>query len=226
MSSAGLNKRREPEGGLAWTGRKLCWEEVQNQAVELPELFMVFGSHWQPWACQQMAESSTVWIRGDDLAQGEYKALLELSKTKISTKTFPSRLLSLMCGNHSVRKLGGSRLSHFPLCVWWLEVCIYVFVMLDPQDRSFPTNSTGSAAKRGVTGQQGLPDSTQPWFPVSLLGCWWWWFHCQVVSNSCNPMDCSLLDSSVHGILQARILEWVAIWLGGKKMTFVKLPER
>ena len=27
----------------------------------------------------------------------------------------------------------------------------------------------------------------------------------------CNPMDCSLPNSSVHGILQARILEWVAI---------------
>ena len=27
----------------------------------------------------------------------------------------------------------------------------------------------------------------------------------------CNPMDCSPPDSSVHGILQARILEWVAI---------------
>ena len=27
----------------------------------------------------------------------------------------------------------------------------------------------------------------------------------------CNPMDCSLPDSSVHGISQARILEWVAI---------------
>ena len=27
----------------------------------------------------------------------------------------------------------------------------------------------------------------------------------------CNPMDCSLPDSSVHGILQARILEWVAV---------------
>ena len=26
-----------------------------------------------------------------------------------------------------------------------------------------------------------------------------------------NPMDCSLLGSSVHGISQARILEWVAI---------------
>ena len=29
----------------------------------------------------------------------------------------------------------------------------------------------------------------------------------------CSPMDCSLPDSSVHGILQARILEWVAISL-------------
>ena len=27
----------------------------------------------------------------------------------------------------------------------------------------------------------------------------------------CNPMDCSLPGSSVHGILQARILEWVPI---------------
>ena len=27
----------------------------------------------------------------------------------------------------------------------------------------------------------------------------------------CDLMDCSLLGSSVHGILQARILEWVAI---------------
>ena len=27
----------------------------------------------------------------------------------------------------------------------------------------------------------------------------------------CNPMDCSLPGSSVHGILQVRILEWVAI---------------
>ena len=31
------------------------------------------------------------------------------------------------------------------------------------------------------------------------------------VYNSCNPMDCSLSGSSVHGISQAGILEWVAI---------------
>ena len=29
--------------------------------------------------------------------------------------------------------------------------------------------------------------------------------------NLCDPMDCSPPGSSVHGILQARILEWVAI---------------
>ena len=32
-----------------------------------------------------------------------------------------------------------------------------------------------------------------------------------LVVSLCDPMDYSLLGSSVHGILQARILEWVAI---------------
>ena len=27
----------------------------------------------------------------------------------------------------------------------------------------------------------------------------------------CDPMDCNLLGSSVHGILQARILKWIDI---------------
>ena len=39
--------------------------------------------------------------------------------------------------------------------------------------------------------------------------------HILLISQSCptlcDPMDCSLPGSSVHGILQARILEWVAI---------------
>ena len=38
---------------------------------------------------------------------------------------------------------------------------------------------------------------------------------CILVAQSCptlcDPIDCSLLGSSVHGILQTRILEWVAI---------------
>ena len=39
----------------------------------------------------------------------------------------------------------------------------------------------------------------------------WWRFSHSVMSDSCDPMDCSLPGSSVHGIFQARILEWVAI---------------
>ena len=33
----------------------------------------------------------------------------------------------------------------------------------------------------------------------------------QLCPTLCNPMDCSLQASSAHAILQARILEWVAI---------------
>ena len=31
------------------------------------------------------------------------------------------------------------------------------------------------------------------------------------VLTLCDPMDCSLPGFSVHGIFQARVLEWVAI---------------
>ena len=33
----------------------------------------------------------------------------------------------------------------------------------------------------------------------------------QLCPTFCNPMDCSLPGSSIHGIFQARILEWIAI---------------
>ena len=33
----------------------------------------------------------------------------------------------------------------------------------------------------------------------------------QLCPSLCDPMDCSPPGSSVHGILQARILEWVAM---------------
>ena len=33
----------------------------------------------------------------------------------------------------------------------------------------------------------------------------------RLVLSLCNPMNCSPPGSSVHGILQARILQWVAI---------------
>ena len=33
----------------------------------------------------------------------------------------------------------------------------------------------------------------------------------QLCPTFCDPMDCSLPDSSIHGVFQASILEWVAI---------------
>ena len=46
-----------------------------------------------------------------------------------------------------------------------------------------------------------------------LTGLWGW--HESEVARSCptlcDPGDCSLPGSSVHGIFQARVLEWVAI---------------
>ena len=33
----------------------------------------------------------------------------------------------------------------------------------------------------------------------------------QMCPTFCEPMDCSLTGSSVHGIFQARVLEWIAI---------------
>ena len=49
--------------------------------------------------------------------------------------------------------------------------------------------------------------------------CFWFWYHplclCSVTllcPTLCDPVDCSPLGFSVHGISQARILEWVAIF--------------
>ena len=41
-----------------------------------------------------------------------------------------------------------------------------------------------------------------------VVGC----MRAQSCLNICDPMDYSLPGSSVHGIFQARILEWVAIF--------------
>ena len=73
-----------------------------------------------------------------------------------------------------------------------------------------------------------LPMNIQEWFPLGWTG----WISSQskrlsrVFSNVyikslqscptlCNPMDCTLPGSSVHGILQETILEWAAVSSSG-----------
>ena len=56
-------------------------------------------------------------------------------------------------------------------------------------------------------------------FQVVMYGCESWTIKkaksesevAQSCSTLCDPVDCSPLGSSIHGILQARVLEWVAI---------------
>ena len=49
------------------------------------------------------------------------------------------------------------------------------------------------------------------------------------IAQSCptlsNPMDCSLPGSSIHGIFQARVLEWDAIAFSLDKARFSKICE-
>ena len=51
--------------------------------------------------------------------------------------------------------------------------------------------------------------SKYPFLPLDILI-----FSCYVGSDSSDPMNYSLLDASVHGITQARILEWGNISYG------------
>ena len=54
---------------------------------------------------------------------------------------------------------------------------------------------------------RGSPETTTTLFiPIRSL-C----LVTQLYPTLCDPMDCSLPGPSVHGILQARILEWIAI---------------
>ena len=47
----------------------------------------------------------------------------------------------------------------------------------------------------------------------------------QLCPTLCDPMDYSLPGSSVHGILQARILEWVSIPFSGGRPNLGIEPE-
>ena len=40
----------------------------------------------------------------------------------------------------------------------------------------------------------------------------------QLCPTLCDPMECSLPGSSVHGIFQARVLEWAAIAFSGTNL--------
>ena len=50
--------------------------------------------------------------------------------------------------------------------------------------------------------------------------------HVQLCLTFCNPMDCSLPGSSVHGIFPTRMLEWVAIFSSGDLLLILTLKDK
>ena len=54
-----------------------------------------------------------------------------------------------------------------------------------------------------------LPTTAFLGFPGSSVGKEWVSEVAQSCLTLCNPMDCSLLGSFIHGIFQTRVLEWV-----------------
>ena len=111
-------------------------------------------------------------------------------------------LHSIACTSHSAHPCRPAPLLHWlPLvCSLYLWVCLFVM----------------------FTSLSCFFDSTYKWYHIVWVFlclvyftesvCVW---ACVLVTQSCptlcDPMGCSLPDSPVHGILQARILEWVAI---------------
>ena len=70
-----------------------------------------------------------------------------------------------------------------------------------------PLPSPGDLPSPGI--EPGLPHCRQTLYYLSHQGSSKW--NRSVMSNSLCPMNCRPPGSSVHGIFQARVLEWVTI---------------
>ena len=104
---------------------------------------------------------------------------------------------------------GGQSKSHFPVGRVW-----------ELQQRVTPTWGPGGG---GIRVQDSHTNLTQGGCKASLSVLYYCVCVCvyvcvhacactySVMSNSCDPMDCSPPGSSLHGILQARILEWITM---------------
>ena len=91
--------------------------------------------------------------------------------------------------------------------------------------KQFPAHGTCSINIGRVNEHIVLPMFLTSSLPILGVALWDFTGYCLYARTSaspkfislwaclplCNPMDCSSLDFSVHGIHQTRILEWVAI---------------
>ena len=99
--------------------------------------------------------------------------------------------------------LGGSKITADGDCSHEIKRCLLL-------GRKAMTNLDSISKSRDITLPTKVRLVEAMVFPVVMYGC----DESEIAQSCptlCDPMDCSLPCSSVCGILQARILEWVAI---------------
>ena len=85
-------------------------------------------------------------------------------------------------------------------------------------------SSESHGAESGTGGKHSLV-STMCQIPFQALECLCVCLVAQSCLTLCNPMDCSPPSSSVHGTLQARILEWAAISFSRRSWPLNRWPH-
>ena len=106
---------------------------------------------------------------------------------------------------------------------------LYVMLSTKPGNDKYSTDVGHKTNQCKLSSTPPSPKGLEQWFSslsmhqIHLEGtgphiCSFWFSRLEVCAKLpqlyltlCNPVDCTLPDSSIHGILQARILQWVAI---------------
>ena len=142
-------------------------------------------------------------------------------------KSYSTRLNLLSCCNSATdgwctqkllflweEKMGSPRSR----CQWWRERNRRSGISSYSYESTDPIVGATSSWPPSIYLPKGLPPNTitlrLSFEQMNLVSEWvseWVIEAAQLCPTLCDPMDCSPPGSSVHGILQARILEWVTI---------------
>ena len=194
---------------------------IQPVSPAIAGRFFTTESPGKPWGCQSLILSwaHTSW---DVCVIGSFKKFIWRHLSKVILPPPPAHHLNHLPGAKShwvMWKLLLLLLSDLPTeitsspgpetcapSVMLTHCCCWVAsvpTLCDPMDCSPPgSRSLGFSRQEHWS---GLP------FPSPMRESEKWKWSRSVMSDSSDPMDCSPPGSSIHGVSQARVLEWGAI---------------